>query len=250
MKEPGFTVIPAVDIRGGRCVRLYRGLPAEETVFSEDPVATAIRWEEEGARLLHVVDLDGAFDGKPSNFSVILEIASRLSIPVEVGGGIRTLETARSYMEGGVSRVIVGTAAFESPAMLNALVAELAERLAVGVDVKGGRVAVSGWAATEDLGPLEAVRRLSDAGVHRVVYTEISRDGTLDGPDFSGIEEVARSASIPVIASGGVGSLEDIDRLASMSRLGIEGVIVGMALYRGGFTLAEAIRAGEEGRAG
>ena len=245
-----FKVIPAVDIKGGRCVRLHMGIPDEETVFSEDPLGVAERWQEEGARLLHVVDLDGAFAGKPVNDTVILKIADRLSIPVEVGGGIRTPAAARSYVDGGVARVVVGTAAFKDADRLLKLVADLGERLVVGVDVKDGKVAVAGWEETEDVGPIDAVGRLATAGVPRVVYTDTSRDGTLVGPNFEGIEELARSAPIPVIASGGVGNLEDIERISDMSSLGIEGVIVGMALYRGMFTLAEAMLAAGERRAG
>ncbi len=249
MTAAQFTVIPAVDIRGGRCVRLFRGLPEKETVFSEDPVRVARRWQDEGASLLHVVDLDGAFKGSPVNEDVVLRIAGELSIPVEVGGGIRTLDSALVYLEGGVSRVIIGTAAFGAPGLLEELSAELGERLAVGVDVRDGRVALAGWTETGDMGPVEAVSMLGEAGVRRVVYTDTARDGTLSGPNFQGIEEVARASTAPVIASGGVGSLSDVERIAAMSGLGIEGVIIGMALYRGGFTLPEAQRTAERGAA-
>lgn len=245
-----FTVIPAVDIRGGRCVRLYQGQPGEETVFSEDPIGAAERWQSEGARFLHVVDLDGAFQGRPVNNDVIMEIAGRLSIPVEVGGGIRTAEAARSYIDGGVSRVVIGTAAFEDSGLLSKMAGELGERLVVGVDVKDGRVAVAGWTGTGGQGPLEAVEMLASAGVRRVIYTDTSKDGTLMGPNLDAIEQLARSCPVPLIASGGVGELEDIARVSSMGALGIEGIIVGMALYKRKFTLAEAQRAARERSAG
>lgn len=238
-----FTVIPAVDIKGGRCVRLYQGHADEETVFSENPVAVAVHWEEEGARLLHVVDLDGAFTGRPVNRIVVVEIARRLKIPVEVGGGIRDTATALSYVESGVARVVVGTAAFGDPERLSELADALGDRLAVGLDVKDGKAAVAGWMRTSDLSPAGAVEMLAGAGVRRIIYTDTSKDGTLVGPNLGGIEELARSSAVPLIASGGVGKLDDVVRISRMSGLGVEGVIVGMALYRDRFTLKEAIRA-------
>ena len=245
----GFTVIPAVDIKGGRCVRLFQGLPDEETVFGEDPVVMAQRWEEEGARLLHVVDLDGAFQGRPVNRDIILDIASRLTIPVEVGGGIRNSSIAHSYLNEGVARVIVGTAAFENPEWLVTLAGELKDSLVVGMDIKEGHVAVDGWAEIGTQGPLEAVEWLADAGVRRIIYTDISKDGTLRGHNISGIEQLVARTSVGIIASGGIGELGDIDRVAGMTSLGVEGVIVGMALYKNKFTLAEALAAAEEGGA-
>lgn len=234
-----FLVIPAVDIRGGRCVRLLRGVPEYETVFDEDPVETALRWESEGARLLHVVDLDGAFAGKPVNQEIIEDLAKRVGVPVEVGGGIREAGDARRYLEKGVARVVIGTRAFTDPAWLADLAGELGERLVVGVDAREGRVAVSGWTGAAGLSPLDAVAGLEEAGVRRIIYTDISRDGTLEGPNFDGIEAVARAAAIPVIASGGVGGMEDIERVRQMRYLGVEGIIVGMALYRGKVTMDE-----------
>ncbi len=240
-----FTVIPAVDIKGGRCVRLYQGREDEETVFSEDPVAAALAWQEQGARMLHVVDLDGAFSGTPSNRETVVLIAEALSIPVEVGGGVRDTSSAIDYLEAGIARVIIGTSAFEKPGWLETMAQELEERLAVGLDVREGLVALDGWTKEGGQDPLDALARLEAAGVRRVIYTDTSRDGTLEGPNFEAIERMARAAEIPIIASGGVGRIEDISRIAAMSELGVEGVIVGMALYKSRFTLAEAIRAGE-----
>lgn len=244
-----FTVIPAVDIRGGRCVRLHQGRPDEETVFSEDPVATAAMWRDQGASLLHVVDLDGAFGGTPANMRSVTAIARELDIPVEVGGGIRDTATAMAYLDAGLARVVVGTAAFERPGWLEPLARELGERLVVGLDTRDGAVSVSGWTEKAGIGALEALGRLESAGVRRVIFTEASTDGTLAGPPVAAIEEVARATQIPVIAAGGVAGLGDIRLVAGLEPLGVEGVIVGMALYRKRFTLARAIEAGEGGGA-
>jgi len=238
-----FTIIPAVDIKGGKCVRLLRGVADEETVFDDDPVAAALRWQSEGARFLHVVDLDGAFAGEPVNDGAVRAIAAATDIPVEVGGGIRTSEVAAGYMDAGVSRVIVGTAAFKDPVWLAELAGLLGERLVVGLDVKAGNIGLQGWTGEASEAPVEAVRRLTAAGVRRIIYTDIMRDGTLEGPNFEGLESIARASEIPVIASGGVAAVEDLLRIAAMSELGVEGVIVGMALYQGKFSLSEALDA-------
>jgi phosphoribosylformimino-5-aminoimidazole carboxamide ribotide isomerase len=245
-----FLVIPAVDIMGGRCVRLVQGLPDKETVFGNDPVSIAENWVREGARLLHVVDLDGAFKGKPVNSGLVEQIAERLSIPVEVGGGIRDTQTARKYLESGVERVVVGTAAFTDPHWLGEMVSELGDRLAVGVDVRHGQVAVAGWTKTGSLAPLEAVRSLAEAGVKRIIYTDTSKDGTLGGANYAGIKELADSSPIPIIASGGVAELDDVVRVSRLAGSGVEGIIVGMALYRRKFTLSEAEHAISEGESG
>lgn len=238
-----FTVIPAVDIKGGRCVRLFQGRAEAEKVFDEDPVRAAVRWRDEGASLLHVVDLDGAFEGVPVNASAIIEIAEALDIPVEVGGGIRTTRAAMEYVESGISRVIVGTAAFKDPDWLAELAAVLGDRLVVGVDVKEGAVATHGWVDSDTELPSEAVARLASVGVRRIIYTDVMRDGTLEGPNLAGLEAIARASDIPIIAAGGISTVEDIQRIASMSGLGIEGAITGMALYEGRITLAEALAA-------
>lgn len=243
-----FTVIPAVDIRGGKCVRLYRGQAEKETVFDADPLQVAKRWEDEGASLLHVVDLDGAFEGSPVNVGLIERIVCSLSIPVQVGGGIRSTGDARAYIDAGVSRVIVGTAAFESEGWLEEVAGELGERLVVGLDLKDEKVAVSGWTGDTGKTAGEALERLTGAGVRRIIYTNVGRDGTLEGPDLEGIEKVARMSQVPVIASGGVSRLEDVLDVWRLSDLGVEGVIVGMALYRGRLNLPEALRAVDEVR--
>ena len=239
----GFQVIPAVDIKGGKCVRLYQGRPDEETAFDSDPVDSALRWQDQGAGLLHVVDLDGAFQGAPVNNEVISGLIERLSIPVQVGGGIRSTDTAMSYIEAGAARVVIGTRAFSDPDWLSELADRLGDRLAVGVDVKGGRIATAGWLELSEIVPDLAVKKLAAMGVMRIIYTDVKRDGTLDGPDFGGIEEFASVSPIPVIASGGVGTVDDVLRIYRMKGSGVEGVIVGMALYKRRFTLADALGA-------
>lgn len=246
MSDARFLVIPAVDIRGGRCVRLWRGRADRETVFEDDPVGTALRWQEQGARMLHLVDLDGAFSGRPVNQSVVKLVAQRLEIPVEVGGGIRDTAAARDYVDSGVQRVIVGTAAFSDHRRLREMASELGERLVVGMDVTGGRIAVRGWVEEARENPRVALERLVDAGVRRVIYTNTMADGTLEGPDIEGVRELASSSSIPLVAAGGVSSVEDIVALSRLRELGVEGVITGMALYRGAFTLKEAFEALEK----
>jgi phosphoribosylformimino-5-aminoimidazole carboxamide ribotide isomerase len=245
---PGFLVIPAVDIKGGKCVRLWRGLAEEETVYDEDPVKAAVRWQEEGAELLHVVDLDGAFSGVPVNDEAVASIARRLDIPIEVGGGIRTTEAVRRYIAAGVDRIVVGTAAFKDPEWLRETAAELGERLVAGVDVKEGKVAVHGWMGQVAEPPPVAVKRLESMGVERIIYTNVMRDGTLEGPDVEGLRAIVRETGLPVIASGGISSIADILEVAAMVGEGVEGVITGVALYKGRFTLAEAISAVRERR--
>ena len=246
---PDFQVIPAVDIKGGKCVRLYQGRADEETVFEGDPLDAALRWQEEGAGLLHVVDLDGAFRGIPVNREALEEIIKQLSIPVQVGGGIRSTDTALGYIDAGAERVVVGTRAFTDPDWLLEISDRLGGGLAVGVDVKDGRIATGGWLELSEIAPAVAVKKLAAMGVKRIIYTEVLKDGTLEGPNFAGIEDIARESSIPVIASGGVGTVEDIVRLYKIKESGIEGVVVGMALYKGRFTLAEALR-GIQGEGG
>jgi phosphoribosylformimino-5-aminoimidazole carboxamide ribotide isomerase len=232
-------VIPAVDIRGGRCVRLVRGKPDAETVFSNDPVAVAIRWEEQGARYLHVVDLDGAFEGAPINISVVQNIVSSISIPTQVGGGVRSEETVERLLEAGVARVILGTRALDSPDWLGELCERFSGRIVASVDSVEGRVAVRGWTVVADTSVAELLERLAKVPLAAVVYTDTSRDGTLTGPHFEQVAKVVGSTTIPVIAAGGVTTLEDVRRLAEMD---LEGAIIGRALYEGTLTLADANR--------
>jgi phosphoribosylformimino-5-aminoimidazole carboxamide ribotide isomerase len=232
-------VIPAVDIRGGRCVRLVRGKPHAELVFSNDPVAVAVRWEEQGARYLHVVDLDGAFEGAPINISVVQNIVSSLSIPTQVGGGVRSEETVERLLEAGVARVILGTRALDSPDWLGELCERFSGHVVASVDSVEGKVAVRGWTVVADTSVTELLERLAKVPLAAIVYTDTSRDGTLTGPHFEQVAKVAGSTTIPVIAAGGVTTLEDVRRLAEMD---LEGAIIGRALYEGTLTLADANR--------
>jgi phosphoribosylformimino-5-aminoimidazole carboxamide ribotide isomerase len=238
-------VIPAVDIRGGRCVRLRMGLPGEETVFGDDPVEAALRWRRQGARLLHVVDLDGAFAGKPVNGEIILGLITATGMPVEVGGGIRDEKSAFTYLEAGALRVVVGTRALLDPDWVALMAERLGDRLVVGVDARAGKVATEGWTSESELSTSDAVSALAAAGVRRIIYTDISRDGTMEGPNLAGVLEVAQASPVPVIASGGVSRLDDIRKLKEMRDIGVEGVIIGMALYRGEVALGEALAAAD-----
>ena len=237
-------VIPAIDIRGGRCVRLAQGDYARETVFSEDPPAIARRWAALGARRIHVVDLDGARDGQQANAAIVRGIASAVEVPVQTGGGIRTLEAIRATLGAGLDRVVIGTAAVKDPELLRAAIAFADDRLIVSVDARDGRVALEGWTEATDLDAVAFIERLRDAGVRRIVYTDIARDGVTDGPNFAMYERVTRSidgsGGIAVIAAGGVGSVEDVRRLGEC---GVEAAIIGRALYTGDIDLAEALAA-------
>jgi phosphoribosylformimino-5-aminoimidazole carboxamide ribotide isomerase len=233
-------VIPAVDIRGGRCVRLYQGDYDRETVFSEDPVAVARRWERLGAPRLHVVDLDGARAGQPVNDRVIEELLSAVEIRVQVAGGIRQLDVIGCYLEMGADRVVLGTAAVHDQPLIGRACATFREAVVVAVDARRGRVATAGWREASGETPEGLMRRLAEIGVRRFIFTDISRDGTLRGPNFAAIGRLVRAFRAPVIASGGVSSVEHLRRLA---RLGVEGAIVGRALYDGGLELGEALRA-------
>ncbi len=245
-----FQPIPAVDIRGGRCVRLLQGDYARETVYGDDPAQMAKRWEAEGAERLHVVDLDGAREGTRPNAEVIRRLIESIEIPVQVGGGIRSLEVARQVLDDGADRVVVGTAAVEAPERLTAWLDALgAERVLVGVDARDGRVATHGWLETTDIDALDFCRSLADVGVRRVFFTDIGRDGTLRGPNVAAVRAIAAEGRLRVLASGGVSSVEHVRALALA---GAEGAIVGKALYDGRVRLAEllaAARAMAEGAA-
>lgn len=242
-----FIVIPAIDIKGGRCVRLAQGRPGDETVYSDDPVRTAQHWVAQGARMLHVVDLDGAFGGEPAHTETILEIAAAAGVPVQVGGGIRTRSDADRLLENGVSRVIIGTGAFDSPDALNEWAAAYGGRLAVGIDARNSRVRIKGW--TEEAGEDAAglAGRASAAGVKTIIYTDISLDGMLRGPNFKAIAAVCRAVECRVIASGGVSSAGDIAGLRGLGCPNLAGAIVGKALYENITGLPELIKAAENG---
>jgi len=232
-----FTPIPAIDIRGGRCVRLVEGDFARETRYADDPAEMARYWAAEGAQRLHVVDLDGARDGVRANAEVIRSLLGSVQIPVQVGGGIRTLETAQSLLAEGAARVVIGTTAAEDPEVMRTWVAKLgAEQVIVGVDARGGRVATHGWQTVTDLDVLSFCQVLKDYGVQRVLYTDVARDGRLSGPDVEGTRAIA--SLMNVIGSGGVSTVEHLQQLAAA---GAEAAIIGTALYTGCLKLGDAL---------
>ena len=238
-------VIPSIDLKGGRCVRLFQGDFRQETVFSDDPLAVALSWQEQGAPRLHLVDLDGAADGTPANLPIIHAIVSALAIPVQVGGGIRSRETADALLEAGVERVVIGTAAIERPELVADLCREYGGSAVVAaVDARDGLVAIKGWTEGSRITPLQLARQVAELGVPRLLYTDVSRDGTLTTPNFAANAELVQGSGLKVQASGGVSSLAHIRQLA---QTGAEGAIIGSALYRGTLVLKEAIAAGREG---
>jgi phosphoribosylformimino-5-aminoimidazole carboxamide ribotide isomerase len=227
-----FEVIPAVDILGGKCVRLEKGDYAKVTVYSEDPVAMAKKWRDQGYKRVHLVDLDGAREGVPKNIEIIKKIASSLSVPVQVGGGIRQLDTIKELFDSGVDRVILGTVAFENLSFIKTVSELFGGKVAVSIDAKKDIVLTKGWLEATTLKAADAARKLVSMGIKRFVYTDISRDGMMSGPNFSGIKRFAASVNASVIASGGVTSGQDIDKLSKLGK-NIEGCIVGKALYEG-----------------
>ena len=230
--------IPAIDIKDGRCVRLFQGDYSQETVFSEDPVAVALDWQAQGACRIHVVDLDGAASGEVCNRAVVEAIVKQVGVPVQLGGGIRDEATVSSLLGIGTGRVILGTAAVEQPELVERLCDKFGEAIVVGIDARDGHVAIHGWQKGTGISALELCRRMTDMGVRRLIYTDIKRDGTLTEPDFKAIAELVDSLDLPVIAAGGISTLGHLRRLGE---LGVEGAIVGKALYTGDIDLREAL---------
>ena len=234
-------VIPAIDLRGGKCVRLYQGDYAQETVYSHDPLETALRWVDMGATRLHIVDLDGARDGSPANLAAVERISSAAGVPVHLGGGIRDLNTARSAIDSGVSRIMLGTAAVEDSDLIGTLLSEFgAKSVIVSVDAKDGRVALRGWTEGSSALATDLVADMAALGVKRFLYTDISRDGTLTEPNFDGVSALVNQGDIRLIAAGGIATVEHLERLA---KIGAEAAIVGRAIYTGDINLREAIAA-------
>ncbi|MFQ6021665.1 MAG: 1-(5-phosphoribosyl)-5-[(5-phosphoribosylamino)methylideneamino]imidazole-4-carboxamide isomerase [Acidiferrobacterales bacterium] len=242
-----FLVIPAIDLKGGKCVRLRQGRMDKETVFSEDPVATAARWLDAGARRLHVVDLDGAHAGRPVNAAVIDAIAEAVpDLPVQVGGGVRDEDVVQTYLDVGVSYVILGTNAVTVPHFVADMCAEFPGHIIVGLDAKDGRVAVDGWSKLSKHDVIDLAKRFQDDGVAAIVYTDIGRDGMMTGVNIEATVKLAKAISIPVIASGGITNLEDVRALCEVADNGIIGAITGRALYEGSLDLAEAQKLADE----
>ncbi len=233
-------VIPAIDLRGGRCVRLIQGDYDRETVFSDDPIATAQRWASEGAPRLHVVDLDGAREGRPVNDAVVREIIAAVSVPVQVAGGVRDLDAVQRWIDAGADRVILGTAAVRDPELAAEAARKHGERIVVSVDGRDGLFAGQGWREQTNQRVDELLRRFYELGVRRFVYTDIGVDGTLTSPNYAAVELLLRATPAPLIAAGGVADVEHLVRLAA---LGVEGAIVGRALYEGRVRLPDALAA-------
>ena len=238
----GFELIPAIDLKGGRCVRLKQGRMEDETVYGEDPAAMARRWEKAGAPRLHVVDLDGAVAGRPENRKAIAAIVKAVSIPVQLGGGLRTLASMEEALALGVDRIVLGSVAVQNPKLVAEACRRFPGRVLAGLDAKHGRVAVHGWQETTPLSVVEAAVRLRDVGVDTVIYTDIARDGMLSGPDLKGAKALARQAGVKVILSGGIRDLEDVRRAAQAFSDGVVGAITGRAIYEGTLRLEEAYR--------
>lgn len=234
-------VIPAVDIKGGRCVRLFQGKMDAETVFSDDPAAMAERWENEGAQMIHVVDLDGAVRQSPQNLGPIRSILRRVKVPVQVGGGIRDLDTLKMYAGLGVARIVIGSAAVNQPSLVIDACREFPGKIVLGIDAREGRVATEGWTSTTGILAVELAKRFEGCGVAAINFTDIHRDGTQMGPNIEAVRAFARAVTIPVVASGGVSTIEDIRALVDIQEFGVTGVITGKALYDGTLNLAEAI---------
>lgn len=232
-------VIPAIDLKGGKCVRLYQGDYSQETVFSQEPVEVARHWQELGAGRLHIVDLDGAAKGEPCHASLIEEMARSVEIPLQLGGGLRRLDVIEQVLELGVQRAILGTAAIEDPDLIRDACQKFGEAIIVSIDARDGYVSTHGWQERTKVSAIALVASMAALGVGRFVYTDIARDGTLTEPNFGSIAELLEKTDLPIIASGGISSLKHIKRLA---RLGVEGAIVGRALYTGDIDLKEALR--------
>ena len=240
-------IFPAIDIRGGKCVRLEEGRFDRETVFAENPVEAARQWVDAGTDWLHIVDLDGARAGKPMNLAVVSEIAKTFNVKVQLGGGIRTTETVKEVLAAGIHRVILGSVAVRSPELVRQVCSEYGERIVIGIDARGGEVAVDGWEQSGLMQVEELALRMKDVGATRIIYTDISRDGMLTGVNVPATLQLAEKSHLAIIASGGVKGMEDILALQPLAMRGIEGVIIGKALYTGAISLADALRVARGG---
>ena len=234
-------VIPAIDLKEGKCVRLEQGLMEKDTVFCDSPADQAREWERQGAELLHIVDLDGAFAGEPKNRASIEAIVKAIAIPTQLGGGIRDIRTIEAYLSLGIGRVILGTAAQRNPELVEEACRLFPGRIVVGIDAKNGMVAVQGWAEVTGVTAVDLAKRFEGYGVAAIIYTDIARDGMMQGPNIEATKALAEAISIPVIASGGVSSLRDIENLMAIEASGIAGAITGKAVYTGAIRLAEAV---------
>ena len=241
-------VIPAIDLLGGRCVRLFQGDYEQSQVFDDDPAAVARRWADQGATRIHLVDLDGAKAGKPENWQAITEIVKAVDVPVQVGGGLRDRDRVKALFDLGVQYAILGTVAVENPELVGELSSAFPGRVFVGIDARDGKVATRGWIETSTVMAEDLARRMGDMGAAAIIYTDIKRDGTLKGPNLEALRALAEKINTPVIASGGVSSMADLLSLLGVAPLGVSGVIIGKALYTGNVDLKEALKAIGPGR--
>ena len=239
-------IFPAIDIRGGKCVRLLKGDFNQETVCSDSPADMARKWQAQGAEYLHLVDLDGALAGSSQNLNAIEEILQAVDIPTELGGGIRSMEQIDQLLAMGITRVILGSVAVKNPDLVREACAKYGERIVVGIDAKDGIVAVEGWGKSGNIGVIELAQKMKEAGVKTIIYTDISRDGTLSGVNVEATVKLAQESGVKIVASGGVKSLEDIKALKKQEAVGIEGVIAGKSIYMGTLDLAAAIKIAKE----
>ena len=233
-------IIPAVDIKNGKCVRLVQGRIEDETIFSDDPTAMAQKWEQAGAELIHVIDLDGAFEKYPQNIDAIRKIIGTVDIPIQLGGGIRNEQTVQMFVDMGVQRVIIGTEAIRNPDWVQQAATKFPDRIVVGIDARDGYVAIEGWTETTRVLAVDLARRFEDCGVAAVNFTDIHRDGMQTGPNIEETRRLAEAISIPVVASGGVATIADIQNLLPLEAVGVNGVITGKALYSGTLDFQEA----------
>lgn len=235
-------IYPAIDLKDGQCVRLLRGEMDKATVFSESPGEQAASFEKAGFEWLHIVDLNGAFEGRPVNESAVKSILSHITIPAQLGGGIRNMAMIDTWLNAGIQRVILGTAALRNPVLVKEACRMFPGQIAVGIDAKGGKVAINGWAEVSDMLAVDLAKRFEDAGAAAIIYTDIARDGAMEGPNVDETAELARQITTPVIASGGISTLKDVQALREHQDIGVEGAIIGRALYDGAITAADVLK--------
>jgi phosphoribosylformimino-5-aminoimidazole carboxamide ribotide isomerase len=235
-------ILPAIDLKEGKCVRLFQGEMDSATIYSDNPEEIALKWQAAGARMIHVVDLDGAVAGQPRNLGAISRILETIDVPIELGGGIRTAEVVEDYLQLGVDRIILGTAAYQNRELLAEICEQHPGRIAVGIDARNGYVAIQGWQEDTGMRAMDLAREMEDMGVCHIIYTDIARDGALIGPNFEATAELAEAINIPVVLSGGMHTADDLVKAAQLEDAGVKGVILGKSLYEGTIDLAEAVQ--------